>query len=146
MSTFSEPADFLDPDAARLYLESVQQRAQQNAVNARLMRAQIDQLRVQASDDNGLAKVTIDANGVLVDLELTERIHRVEPRVTARAILEATRRARRSAVEQSRQIAVDALGPDSLSARTFAERLEQQLLADDAAGPNPDHWQAERHG
>jgi len=136
MSMFSQEADFSSPDQARLYLESVQQRAQQNAASARRMRAQIDQLRVRASDGNGLAEVTIDANGVLVDLELTDRIHRFEPRVTARAVLEALHQARAEAVERSRQIAVDALGPESLSARTFAERLEQQLLSPDATVPD----------
>jgi DNA-binding protein YbaB len=146
MSTFSQNADFLDPDGARLYLESVQERAQQNAANARLMRAQIDQLRVHASDDNGLAEVTIDANGVLVDLELTDRIHRYEPRVTARAVLEALREARVSAVERSREIAAATLGPDSLSARTFTERLEQQLLAADPTTRDVDYGQGDGRG
>jgi DNA-binding protein YbaB len=146
MSTSSQDASFLDPGGARLYLESVQEQVERTARNARTMREQLDQLRVRAADSNELARVTIDSSGVLVDLELTDRVRRVEPDVIARAVLSAVREARTKAVERSRQIAVEALGPDSMSARVFADRLEQQLQTPDPAGSGEDHGRGPGRG
>jgi DNA-binding protein YbaB len=90
------------------------------------------QLRVTARDGNGLAEVTIDSAGVLVGLELTDRIHRFEPTVVARAVLSALREARAKAAGRAHDIAVETMGPDSLSARTTADRMRDAL-------ERPDH-------
>jgi hypothetical protein len=63
------------------------------AARAGAMSEQMERLRVTARDGDGLAEVTIDAAGVLVGLEFTDRIHRFAPPVVARAWRAARSRA-----------------------------------------------------
>ena len=127
MPEVSDTEEFLDPDASRAYLRSWKEKADQTAARANAMAEQLQRLRITAADDNGLAEVTIDSSGVLLDLELTDRIHRYAPDAVARAVLSALRAARQKAARQAHDIAVEAMGPDSLSARTIADRMRQQL-------------------
>jgi DNA-binding protein YbaB len=127
MVDVSDAEAFLDPEASRDYLRSWRADAERRAERAGSMAAQIEQLRSSAEDDNDLAQVTVDSSGVLVDLVLTERIHRYEPEVVARAVMSALREARTKAAEQAREIAVEAMGPDSMSARVIADRMQQLL-------------------
>jgi DNA-binding protein YbaB len=123
---------FLDPDSSREYLRSWNTRVQQMQERTQAMSEQIEQLRTTVKDSNDLAEVTIDSSGVLLDLKLTDRIRRFEPEVVARAVLSALREARVIAAGRAREIAVETMGPDSLSARTIGDRLEQLLEAPDA--------------
>ena len=132
---------FLDPDASREYLRSWKQRVDETSARALAMTDQLQQLRTTAEDGNGLAEVTIDSSGVLLDLKLTERIGRYDPDVVARAVMTALRKARTVAAERAREIAVEALGPDSLSARTIADRMQELLERPDSpaeGGPGQD--------
>ncbi len=123
---------FLDPDASREYLRSWQENVDRAAARAADMSEQMERLRVTARDDNGLTEVTIDSTGVLVGLELTDRIHRYPPDAVARAVMSALREARAKAADRVHDIAVETMGPDSLSARTTADRMRQVL-------ERPDH-------
>jgi DNA-binding protein YbaB len=127
MSEVSDTQAFLDPDASREYLRAWKENVDRTTAKAAAMSEQLARLRVTARDGNGLAEVTIDSAGVLVDLELTERIHRFEPGVVARAVLSALREARTKAADRAHQIAVETMGPDSLSGRTTADRMRQAL-------------------
>jgi len=127
MPEVSDTQAFLDPDASREYLRSWQENADRTAARAAAMSEQLKRLRVTARDSNGLAEVTIDSAGVLTGLELTDRIHRFAPPVVARAVLSALREARSEAADRAHDIAVETMGPDSLSARTTAERMRQAL-------------------
>ncbi|MFG1992004.1 YbaB/EbfC family nucleoid-associated protein [Actinoplanes sp. NPDC048988] len=127
MSEVSDTQPFLDPDASREYLRSWKDDVDRTAARAAAMSEQIERLRVTARDGNGLAEVTIDSGGVLVGLELTDRIHRFEPAVVARAVLSALRDARSKAADRVHDIAVETMGPDSLSARTIADRMRDVL-------------------
>jgi DNA-binding protein YbaB len=123
----SDAQAFLDPDASREYLRSWKENVDRTAARAAAMSEQLERLRVTTRDGNDLAKVTIDSAGVLVGLELTDRIHRFEPAVVARAVMSALREARSQAADQAHDIAVETMGPDSLSARTTADRMRQAL-------------------
>ena len=92
----------------------------------------MDRLRVTARDGNGLAEVTIDAAGVLVGLAFTDRIGGFAPQAVARAMMGALRDARAEAADRAHDIEVETMGPDSLSARTTADRIRQAL-------ERPDH-------
>jgi DNA-binding protein YbaB len=127
---------FLDPDASREYLRSWKENVDRTAARAAAMSEQLARLRVTKRDTNDLAEVTIDSAGVLVGLELTDRIRRFEPAVVARAVMSALREARAQAADRAHDIAVETMGPDSLSARTLAERMRQALeRADDNDEP-----------
>lgn len=118
---------FLDPDASREYLRSWKENADRTAARAADMAEQMARLRVTATDRNGLAEVVIDSAGVLVDLKLTDRIQRLAPDVVAQGVLDALSRARAEAADRVHAIAVETMGPDSLSARTIADRMRQTL-------------------
>jgi DNA-binding protein YbaB len=129
---------FLDPDASRDYLRSWKENVGRMATRAASMTEQLAQLRITAEDGNGLAEVTIDSSGVLLHLELTERIHRYDPEVVARAVMTALRKARTNAAQRAHDIAVETMGSDSLSARTTADRMQQLLERPDRAEGVPD--------
>lgn len=133
VSNVSDAGAFLDPDASRDYLRSWRDDAERKAERAGSMAAQIEQLRTSATDDDNLAEVTVDSAGVLVDLVLTERIHRHEPQVVAQAVMSALQKARIRTAERARDIAVEAMGPDSMSAQVFGDRIQQLLESPDTA-------------
>lgn len=135
MPEVSDTQAFLDPDASREYLRSWKDTVDRTAARAAAMSERMERLRVSARDGNGLAEVTIDAGGVLVGLELTDRIRRFEPDVVARAVMGALREARAVAADRAHDIAVETMGPDSLSARTTAERMRQALERPDHERP-----------
>lgn len=140
MSDISDAGAFLDPDASREYLRTWKEDAERKAERAKAMAAQIDQLRTHAKDGNNLAEVTVDSNGVLVDLVLTERIRSYEPQVVARAVMTALREARTKTAAKARDIAVETLGADSMSARVIGERYEQLVappVEEAQAAPDP---------
>lgn len=127
MPEASDTGAFLDPDASRAYLRSWQENVDRAAAQAATMAERLNRLRTTATDGNHLAEVTIDSAGVLVQLELTERIHRYEPATVARAVMLALRSARSEAARRAHEIAVETMGADSLSARTTADRMRGLL-------------------
>ena len=133
MSESSHAEAFLDPDASREYLRSWQDRVDQMAARSRSMTDQLEQLRTTVRDGNGLAEVTIDSSGVLVRLELTDRIQRYQPKVVADAVMAALREAQQLAAARTREITVETMGPDSPAARTIADRMQQQLERPDTS-------------
>jgi DNA-binding protein YbaB len=135
MSEVSDAQAFLDPDASRAYLRSWKENVDQAAARAAAMSAQMERLRVTARDGNGMAEVTIDSAGVLVGLEFTDRIHRFDPGMVARAVMSALRKARAEAANRAHDIAVETMGPDSLSARTTADRMREALERPDHERP-----------
>jgi DNA-binding protein YbaB len=131
MPEVSDTEAFLDPDASRAYLRSWKENVDRTAERAAAMSEQLERLRVTARDGNGLAEVTINSSGVLVGLDLTDRIRHVEPGMVARAVMTALREARAKAADRAHDIAVETMGPDSLSARTIADRMREALQRPD---------------
>ncbi|SNY34604.1 YbaB/EbfC family nucleoid-associated protein [Paractinoplanes atraurantiacus] len=117
-------SDFLTPESSRAYLQDWKQRIDRNAANAQAMSDRLGELRTTGRDGNDLVEVTIDASGVLRDIQFTDRIHRFAPDVVGRAVMAALREAKHEATRQSQAIIVDTVGPDSLAGRVIGERLE----------------------
>jgi DNA-binding protein YbaB len=127
MTDISDTTAFLDPDASREYLRAWKANIDRVAEQAAAMAGQLERLRTTARDDNDLAEVTIDSSGVLVSLELTDRTRNQAPEVVARAVMSALQKARGAAARRAQEIAVETMGPGSLSARTTAERMRELL-------------------
>ena len=121
----------LDPEGASAYLRDWKGRIDRMAADTKAMSDRLEQLRITAEDRNGLAEVTIDSTGGLVDVRFTERIQRVAPDVVSRAVMSALREARLTAAERSRQVITETMGSESVAARTIAERVERQLRGRD---------------
>lgn len=134
-----DAGDLLDPDAAMEYLTAWKEQAEQDAAGAQTMSARLQEVRLTASDGNGLVEVTVDASGVLVDLVLGHRIQRVAPEVVARTILDTIRSARGQLVERSREIIEETMGSGP-AARSLAQRVEQRLRIAEDDGDIPGRY------
>lgn len=125
----------LDPDGAVDRLAAWKGRIDRLAADTRAMSERLQELRVTMADGNGLAEVTIDSTGALVDLRLGQRIQRVAPEVVARTVMDTIRAAREQLADRSQEIIAETVGTESPAARAIAERVGQQLRA---AGPGAD--------
>ena len=137
----------LDPDGAMEQQHAWKGRIDKLAADTQAMSNAMQDLRVTVADDNGLAQVTVDSAGLLLDLKLSQKVQRVAPEVTARTIMETIRKARTQVANRSREIIADTLGTESEAARGIAERVSQRLLPpDDAASSSGDagDWQRRR--
>lgn len=128
----------LDPDGAMDRLAAWKGRIDQLAADTKAMSDRLSELRVTVADGNGLAEVTVDSSGALLDLRLGQRIQRVAPDVAARTIMDTIRAAKRQLAERSQEIIADTVGTESAAARAIAERVGQQLRDADPAGESPD--------
>lgn len=77
----------LDPDGAKAHLAEWKGRIDRLAADTRTMSERLQELRVTAVDDDGIAEVTVDSSGALVDLRLGARIQRVAPEIVAATIM-----------------------------------------------------------
>lgn len=128
----------LDPDGAMDRLAAWKGRIDQLAADTKAMSDRLQELRVTVADSNGLAEVTVDSSGALLDLRLGSRIHRVAPDVVARTIMDTIRDAKRQLAERSQEIIADTVGTESAAARAIAERVGQQLRDTGSPGDSPD--------
>ena len=126
--------DILDPDGARDRLEAWKGRIDKLAADTQAMSERFQQVRVTVHDRSGLAQVTVDSTGALVDLRLTDRIHRVPPDEVARAIMATLGQARTQLADRSQEIITETVG-DSPAARAIAERVGNQLRGGEGERP-----------
>ena len=127
----------LDPDGARARLAAWQGRIDKLAADTRAMGEQLRGVRVTARDPGGLAEVTVDSTGALVDLQLTDKIERVAPAVVARAILATLGDAKAQVADRTQEIIAATMGPDSAAGRAIAENVERHLRGGPAPAPPP---------
>lgn len=117
----------LDPDGAREHLASWKGRIDRMAEDTEAMRARLQELRVTATDPNGLGEVSVDSTGALVELRLTDRIGQVSPDVVARAIMTTLGEARNRLADRSKEIIADTVGTESVAARAIADSVDRHL-------------------
>lgn len=120
----------LDPDGAREHLAEWKGRIDRMARDTEAMRQRLQDLRVTASDPNGLTEVSVDSTGALVGLRLTERIRQVAPDVVARTIMATFGEARNRLADQSKEVIAETVGTESPAARAIAESVDQHLRRD----------------
>ncbi|GAA1344178.1 YbaB/EbfC family nucleoid-associated protein [Saccharothrix algeriensis] len=119
--------DILDPDGARERLAAWKGRIDRLAADTKAMSERLQEVRVTAADPNGLAEVTVDSTGALVDLRLTDRIARVAPTVVAQAVMATLGDARTRLADRSQEIIADTVGTESPAARAIAENVDRHL-------------------
>ncbi|MET0135679.1 MAG: YbaB/EbfC family nucleoid-associated protein [Kibdelosporangium sp.] len=122
--------DILDPDGARERLAAWKGRIDKLAADTRTMSDRLREVRVTASDPAGLAEVTVDSTGALVDLRLTDRIQRTAPAAVARAVMTTLGDARSKLADRSQEIIADTMGTDSATGRAIADSVGRQLRGD----------------
>lgn len=117
--------NILDPDGALERLAAWKGRIDKLAADTQAMSDRLQELRVSASDPTGLAELTVDSTGALVDLKLTDRIQRVAPEVVAQTIMATLGAARSKLADQSQEIIADTVGTESPAARAIADSVGQ---------------------
>jgi DNA-binding protein YbaB len=125
--------NILDPDGARERLNAWKGRIDKLAADTKAMSDQLQEVQVTATDPSGLAEVTVDSTGSLLDLRLTERIHQTDPATVARAIMGTLRDAKNKVADRSQEIIAETVGTESAAARAIAESVDRQLR-----GPSED--------
>ncbi|MFS8097057.1 YbaB/EbfC family nucleoid-associated protein [Lentzea alba] len=136
----------LDPDGARERLAAWKGRIDKLAADTKSMSEQLQGLRVKAGDPEGMAEVTIDSTGTMVDLKLTDRIGKATPETVAATIMATLNTARRQLAERSKEIVADTVGTESAAAKAIVDSVSRNLGAEQPARPKPaqDDDQAER--
>ncbi|MEV4201389.1 YbaB/EbfC family nucleoid-associated protein [Micromonospora globbae] len=124
----------LDPGGAMEQMRAWKGRIDKLAADTKAMSDRLQELRVTVQDENGLAEVTVDSTGALLDLRLGRHAQRVPPDVLARTIMDTLRRAKGELADRSQQIIAETVGTESAAARAIAERVHRRLLPD----PEPD--------
>ncbi|MET8834129.1 YbaB/EbfC family nucleoid-associated protein [Micromonospora sp. NPDC004540] len=124
----------LDPDGAMDQMRAWKGRIDKLAADTKAMSDRLQELRVTVSDDNGLAEVTVDSTGALLDLRLGRQVQRYAPEVVAQAVMDAIRRAKGQLAERSQEIIAETVGTGSAAARAIAERVDRQLRRDPEPG------------
>ncbi|MEV0705886.1 YbaB/EbfC family nucleoid-associated protein [Saccharopolyspora sp. NPDC050389] len=127
--------NILDPDGARERLAAWKGRIDKLAADTQAMSDRLQEVRVTASDPNGLAEVTIDSTGALVDLQLTSRIQRAAPDAVAQAIMATLGDAKNKLADHSQEIIAETVGTESPAARAIADSVERHLRSDPAPEP-----------
>ncbi|GGU66639.1 YbaB/EbfC family nucleoid-associated protein [Lentzea flava] len=98
----------------------------------------VEEVRLSATSSNGVATVTVDANGNLVDIRFSDRIVQTTPDELRAQVLGALKRAKTQIAARVREVADDTLGPE---ARDSADRItgyyEQKFGAPDEPPPPP---------
>ncbi|PKW14253.1 YbaB/EbfC family nucleoid-associated protein [Saccharopolyspora spinosa] len=141
--------NILDPDSAHERLAAWKDRIDKLAADTRAMSERLQEVRVTASDPNGLTEVTIDSTGALVDLRLTDRMRRTSPDVVARTIMATLGEAKNKLADRSQEIIADTVGTESPAARAIADSVGQHLRSgpapESAAAPGDDDQDYETH-
>jgi len=115
------------PEDAHERLAAWKGRIDRLAAETQAMGERFQQLRVTATDPSGMAEVTIDSTGALVDLRLDQRIQRVAPETVARTIMDTVRTAKVTAAERSQDIIDGTLGPRSAIGGAIAEQVDRRV-------------------
>ncbi len=135
--------NILDPEGARDRLAVWKGRIDKLATDTQTMSDRLQGLRITAHDPNGLAEVTVDSTGALVELRLTDRIQRVPPTTVAQTIMATIGDAKSKLADRSQEIISDTVGTESAAARAIAENVGRHLRGGPAperpaARPRPD--------
>ncbi|MEH0828799.1 MULTISPECIES: YbaB/EbfC family nucleoid-associated protein [unclassified Micromonospora] len=117
-------------DAAARRLDEWESSLAERAERARDLSARTQALTGTARTADGLIEVTVDANGLLADLRLDERVRQHSAAHTARQILTVTRDARADLLRRLTDATTDALGADDPAARAIVETHQRRLDPD----------------
>lgn len=132
--------NILDPDGARERLAAWKDRIEKLAADTKTMSDRLQDVRITATDPNGLVELTIDSTGALVDLKLTSKMERTKPDVVSQTIMETLVQAKHQLADRSQEIIADTVGTESAAARAISESVGNHLRTDEPAerAPEPD--------
>jgi hypothetical protein len=125
---------YRDADDVLADIDRDTQRAIQRAADATAFRAGVDQLRGNAS--TGGVTATVDATGLLLDLQLPRDLAYRDGPSLARSIMTAIRTAHADVSRQVQEAANETFGADSPTAERMRAELEKRQAAMPEGGPD----------
>lgn len=117
---------FHDPDAALAKIQRDIATAQERAVRAEQVKAEVDAVRGRGRSPRGEVVVEVDASGQLRDVDLTDAAMALRPDELSRLIVEAARAAQREAGGRAVTIMGEAFGEDSPLTAHLRTEVEQR--------------------
>lgn len=117
---------FHDPDAALAKIQRDIRAAQDRAVRAEQVKAEIDAVRGRGRSPRGEVVVEVDASGQLRDVVLTEAAMALRHDELSRYLLEAARAAQREAGGRAVAVMGEAFGDDSPLTEHLRAEVEQR--------------------
>lgn len=127
-ATFLSAGGVFDSDSAMERLHAWKDGIDRKAADTQAMSEQLSALRVTLADTNGLAEVTVDSTGNLLDLTIGRPASRVAPEVLSRTIMTLVRDASAQLAARSQEIVAETMGTESAAARAISEHISQRLL------------------
>lgn len=107
------------------------ERAQQRAVAASAVRAEIEAVRERVSSPRRELSVVVDASGRLLDVGLTDDALRLGPAALGRLLVETSGRAQQAAGARAGRIAADAFGEDDPAVAHLRGEIEARAPRSD---------------
>lgn len=117
---------FHDPDAALAKIQRDIRAAQDRAVRAEQVKAEIDAVRGRGRSPRGEVVVEVDASGQLRDVVLTEAAMALRHDELSQYLLEAARAAQREAGGRAVAVMGEAFGDDSPLTEHLRAEVEQR--------------------
>lgn len=101
-----------DPERIEHGLDEWVEGIRRRADRMREIRTGVDAIRITETGGNGAVTVTVDANGLPVDLRFTERVRNIAPDELGHLVMRTLRTAQARIAQQVREVATTAVGDD----------------------------------
>jgi DNA-binding protein YbaB len=92
-----------DPDRIQHRVSQWAQGFADKAAQAKIMRAQVEQIQATATSSDGAVRVTVDSHGLLTDLAFTDMIREVRPAELAAQVMACLQRAQQQLAPKVRE-------------------------------------------
>ena len=99
-----------DPDEMQRRVTQWAQGFADQAAQAKVMRAQVEQIRAAATSPDGAVRVTVDSHGVLTDLAFIDKICEMRPPELAAQVMACLRRAQQQLAPKVREAMLATVG------------------------------------
>lgn len=128
-----------DPDRMQRRVSEWAQGFADKAAQAKVMRAQVEQIQAAATSSDGAVRVTVDSHGVLTDLAFTDKIREMRPPELAGQVMACLQRAQQQLAPKVREAMLATVGGEpqlvdnvvSSYRERFGEDLSQPTSAAD---------------
>jgi DNA-binding protein YbaB len=115
-------------DPARM-IEDWQRKAIENAARFREMAEQVEQVTITESVAGGAVRVTVDHNGLPIDIAMTDGVRAMEPDEIAFNVMAAIRKAQSRYPSRLAEILAHTVGEDDPAARHILAKAEETFPA-----------------
>ncbi|WP_112138592.1 YbaB/EbfC family nucleoid-associated protein [Glycomyces dulcitolivorans] len=117
----------MDPEDALRRLEDWKARAEALAQGTAAASERLQALTATASDDNETVRITVDAEGLMVEIHLSSRVQKQSAHFTEASVMETYRKAQEQLKEAAAEVVAETVGADSAAGRALLAGFERRL-------------------